>query len=203
MDQTSVLIVEDHPVVRLGLRTLIDAQDDLTVVAEVSTSDQAIAKAREFRPAVAVMPMRLSGDFVGVELCRDLKSSLDVGSPRVLVYTSYNSSSDTAEAYLSGADSFVYKGESAGRLLDSLRATAAGQRVWLVGTSPEASASWLSKATEGGSLTRREHEILGLMLQRSTNAEIAHELFIELSTVKSHVRNVLRKLGLATRRDLH
>lgn len=195
-----VLLVEDHPVMRLGLMTAIGAAADLTAVAEVGTATEAMLAARRLRPAVVVMPLRLGGTFAGIELCRDLKSG--TSSPQVLVYSSFNSAPHTSAAYLSGADSFVYKGESSDQLVASVRATARGQRIWLV-AHPDTADSWMDNPARTAGLTPREREILGLILRRATNAEICHELHIELTTVKTHVRNILRKLGLTTRRELY
>lgn len=103
--------------------------------------------------------------------------------------------------FLSGADSFVHKREDSGRLLDTIRSTAEGRRTWLLGTYRD-EMNWLRDAVENSRLTRREREVLGFMLQRFSNAEIAIELTIELPTVKSHVSNILAKLGLQNRDEL-
>jgi two-component system, NarL family, response regulator DevR len=195
-----ILLVEDHPLVRLGLRTVIDAQDDMRVVSEAATGEEAVSAARGHVPGLAIVPLRLEGELRGIELCRELKSV--VPTLRVLIYTSYNSTEDASAAFLSGADSFVYKGEDSARLLDTIRTTAAGRRSWLLGAETQDQSARLAEAVERSGLTQREREVLGFMLQRLTNAQIANELFIELPTVKTHVRNILGKLGLRSRRDL-
>src|SRR5699024_5265872 len=98
---------------------------------------------------------------------------------RVLIYTSYNSSEDASASFLSGADSFVHKGEESARLLDTIRSTGAGRRTWLLGAETQEQSARLAEAVDRSGLTHREREVLGFMLQHLTNAQIAHELFIE------------------------
>lgn len=195
-----ILLVEDHPVVRLGLRTVIAAQPDMEVVGAAETTADALARAGDLAPDLVIQPLRLEGEPRGIELCRELKSL--VRTPKVLIYSSYNSTEEASSSFLSGADSFVHKGEDSARLLDTIRATAAGRRVWLLGVETKDQSAQLQELMAGSSLTRREQEVLGFMLQRLTNAQIANELFIELPTVKTHVSSILGKLGLRSRREL-
>lgn len=194
-----VLLVEDHPIVMVGLRTVITAQPDMRLVGEAATAGEALALTQWSRPDVVILPLRLEGEFKGVELCREVKSH---GTSRVLVYTSYNSGEDAAACLLSGADSFVYKGEDSARLLTTIRATAGGRRVWLLGGENRAQSDRMRRLVESSGLTPREQEVLGLVLQRYTNAQIARALFVELPTVKTHVSSILRKLGLRSRQEL-
>jgi NarL family two-component system response regulator LiaR len=120
----------------------------------------------------------------------------------VLVYTAFNSSKDMASSFLSGADGFVYKGAEFGRLLASVKDTCAGKRVWVPGVETTVQSSRLQRAVEESGLTPKEREVLGFMLQRFTNSQIAHELYVELPTVKTHVSHILRKLGLSSRYEL-
>lgn len=195
-----ILLIEDHPVVRLGLKTAISAQPDMQVVGEAASAEQALAHLKEWAPMLVILPLRLEGELKGVELCREVKSSKD--APQVLIYTSYNSREDASTSFLSGADSFVHKGEETGNLLESIRATSTGHRVWLLGIETNDQMENLAKSVETSGLTRRENEVLGFMLQRFTNAQIANELFIELPTVKTHVSGILNKLGLRNRQEL-
>ncbi|MFF2821720.1 response regulator [Arthrobacter koreensis] len=197
---TRILLVEDHPIVRLGLRTVLEAQPDLEVCGEASSELEALGAVRDVRPDVVILPLRLGGDLRGVELCREIKNATD--APHVLIYTSYNSREDASSAYLSGADSFLHKGEKTSRLLDTIRAIASGRRVWILGSESAEQLEGLEQRVQGSRITSREREILGFMLQRFTNAEIANELFIEIPTVKSHVSSILQKLGLRSRQDL-
>lgn len=192
--------MEDHPIVRLGLRTVLEAQPDMLITGETSSESEALAAMQETRPDVVILPLRLGGELRGVELCREIKNATD--APHVLIYTSYNSREDASSAYLSGADSFLHKGERASRLLDTVRAIATGRRVWILGTESSEQLENLEQRVQKSRITSREREILGFMLQRFTNAEIANELFIEIPTVKSHVSSILQKLGLRSRQDL-
>jgi DNA-binding NarL/FixJ family response regulator len=197
---TSILLVEDHPIVRLGLRTILDAQNDMHIIGEVSTDTQALAAIASERPDLVIMPLRLAGELKGVELCREIKSS--EYSPHVLIYTSYNSREDAASSYLSGADSFLFKGEQTSRLLDTIRTIVSGKKVWIVDWENAEQIEHLEHKVATSKITSREREILGFMLQRFTNAEIANELFIEVPTVKTHVSSILQKLGIRRRREL-
>lgn len=195
-----VLLVEDHPIVRLGLSTVLNAQDDLEVIAEAASSAEAMTAVHELTPDLVILPLRLGGVNDGLELCREIKS-VDVG-PRVMMYTSFTSPTDATLAFLSGADSYLTKDHPEGRLLETVRATAAGGRVWNTNSDTGASAQKLEERVRDSSLTMREREVLGFMLQRYSNAEIARELFIGIPTVKTHVSNVLQKLGVGSRKDL-
>ncbi|WP_181034237.1 response regulator transcription factor [Arthrobacter sp. GMC3] len=197
---TTILLVEDHAIMRLGLRTVLGAQPDMRIVGEASTGPQTLAAVAAHNPDLVIIPLRLGGELRGVELCREIKGGLN--APLVMIYTSYNSPQDSSSAYLSGADSFLHKGERASRLLDTVRATAAGKKVWIVGSENTAQIEFLEGQVANSKITSREREILGFMLQRFTNAEIANELFIEVPTVKSHVSSILAKLGIRSRLDL-
>lgn len=194
-----VLLVEDHAIVRLGLKVLVQAQPGLLVVGEVSGFDEALSSCATVPPDLVIMPIGLEGSFRGVELCRELKSL----HPRtlVLIYTSFTAPEDSSAAYLSGADSFVNKAEDPQQLVEAIRATLAGRRVWRVSAESER-AEGLDARADAAGLTAREREVLGLMLKRFTNARIAEELVLGMPTVKTHVRNILGKLGLRSRREL-
>ena len=195
-----ILLVEDHPIVRLGLSTVLNAQDDLEVVAEAASSAEAMTAVHELSPDLVILPLRLGGVNDGLELCREVKSI--EGGPRVMMYTSFTSPTDATLAFLSGADSYLTKDHPEGRLLETVRATAVGGRVWNANSDTGASAQKLEERVRDSSLTMREQEVLGFMLQRYSNAEIARELFIGIPTVKTHVSNVLQKLGVGSRKDL-
>lgn len=196
----TILLVEDHAIVRLGLRTVLGAQNDMRIVAEAHTMPQTLAAVAATKPDLVILPLRLGGDLVGVELCREIKSGLN--APRVMIYTSYNSPEDASSSYLSGADSFLHKGERTSRLLETVRATATGKKVWIVGSENTEQIQRLERSVATSKITTREREILGFMLQRFTNAEIANELFIEVPTVKTHVSSILAKLGIRSRQEL-
>jgi len=196
----TVLVVEDHPIVRVGLRSLLESEPDLSVIGEATSYREALTLQSELSPDLVIVPLRLGGQLNGVSLCRELVES--VPSVRVLVYSAFNSAEDASAAFLSGAHSFVHKAEEADRLVDAVRQTIAGRRVYLLGAEVGESVARLRGTASQAGLTTRESEVLALMLQHLTNAQIAEELVVELPTVKTHVRNVLAKLGISSRREL-
>lgn len=196
----TVLVVEDHPVTRLGLKSVIDAQADLRVIADTPSADQAIELASRLRPDLIVLPLRIEGALKGVELCRELVSLSH--SPKVLIYSSYNAPEHAFSSFLSGAHGFVHKGEETGQLIKAIRAALGGRRTWLLGAEHSSRAAQLEGRVRASGLTKRELEVLGLVLQRFSNGQIANELFIELPTVKTHMRSILGKLGIRSRREL-
>lgn len=192
----SVLLVEDHPVVLRGLRAICEDQDDVAVIGEASTAESALNQAASLRPNVVVLPVRLGGTRAGIELCRSIK---DVCSARVIVFTSFTRGADVLVAMLAGADALVSKVTDADGFVATLREVASG-RGSLVVAPPEDSAVQLMSPVEP--LTEREDGVLRLVVEGFTNPEIAARLHIEVSTVKTHVRNILRKLDVISRRDL-
>jgi DNA-binding NarL/FixJ family response regulator len=193
-----ILLVEDHPIVRLGLRTAIEAEPDMTVAGEAETPEEAVRAVAELRPDLVILALRLEGERSGPEVCRALKAR--PRPPAVLVYTAFDSAADASASYLAGADGFLHRRTAPDRLLTSIRDTHAGRRVWVPREQvPAGSAPGADPSAE---LTAREREVLGLILLRCSNAEIAERLGLRLPTVKSHVRGLLRKLGARSRREL-
>lgn len=199
-DKHSILLVEDHPIVRLGLKAVLGAQDDFEIVAEAVSAADAMTAITQHHPDLVILPLRLGGVRDGLELCREIKSMPD--GPKVMMYTSYTGKTDASLAFLSGADSFLTKDHPEGRLLETVRATAQGHRVWDLNSDTGESARKLEERVQESSLTLREQEVLGFMLQRYSNSEIARELFVSIPTVKTHVSNVLQKLGIESRKEL-
>ncbi len=194
-----ILLVEDHPIVRLGLKAAIETQPDMRVVGEAETAADGARAARALRPAVVVLALRLEGELCGPDLCREIKRA--ARPPAVLVYTAFDSAADASASYLAGADGFLHRRTAPDRLLTSIRDTHAGRRVWVPREHPGESPT-TATSPPSARLTPREHEVLGLILLRNTNAQIAERLSLALPTVKTHVRGVLRKLGAGSRRDL-
>ena len=179
-----VLLVEDHPIVTRGLEALIAGEADVEVAATCTTSAEAVDHAAIHDLDVVVLPWRLGGRATGRQLARALAA---VSTARLVIYTGFVPGVDLPDDPVPGAVT-VAKTASPGELLTAVR-TAAGNRQ---PTSPTTSAG----------LTPRESQVLRCLLQGLSNAEIAELMTVELSTVKTHVRGVLHKLGVASRREL-
>lgn len=194
-----IVLVHDHPVVRLGLHAVLAGEPDLEVVGEAMSAPGAVRAVSHHRPDLVVLDVRLEGRPLGPDLCRTLKAA--PAGPAVLVLTARAAVSEMIAMYLAGADSFVDQTTPTGELVASVRATLGGRRVWVPRPLPSTGRQW-PRPDAPEHLTPREREVLGLLLQRLTNAEIAAELHLGLPTVKTHVSAVLRKLGLTRRLDL-
>ncbi|MGH8903762.1 MAG: LuxR C-terminal-related transcriptional regulator [Egibacteraceae bacterium] len=191
--------MDKHPVMRLGIVALLRPEDDIQAIDAAESIDEAVRFAADEHPDVVVLDFILKGQQSGAGLCRQLKSASS--PPGVVIYTDSDAAEELFLCQLSGADSYVHKDEEPGRLLEAIRATHAGKRVWFMG-GEETSTLNQPAVCENASLTPRERQILGLMLKRYTNSDIAGELGISLQTVKNHASNVLRKIGVSRRTDL-
>jgi DNA-binding NarL/FixJ family response regulator len=192
-----VLLVDDHQVVRRGLRTFLEVQDDIEVVGEASEGDEGVALTEELRPDVVLMDVKMPGAD-GIEALRRLR---DLGHPaRVLIVTSFTEQRTVVPALRAGAAGYVYKDVDPEALADAIRSVHAGH----VLLQPEVAGALLSDENGGGTgrgpaLTDREHEVLGLIADGHSNREIARTLVLSEKTVKTHVSNILMKLDVADR----
>lgn len=198
MSDFTVLLVEDHPVVLRGLRALVTENDGFTVVGEATGAEEAVELAGTTQPDVVVLPVRLGGTHSGIELCRTIKS---VSQARVIIFTSFTRPADVQVAVLAGADALVSKTAAAEAFVATLRQVTVGGQAVVFGPGLE-SASNVRRFAETEKLTEREDEVLQLITEGLTNPAIARRLSVEVSTVKTHVRGVLRKLGVESRKDL-
>lgn len=195
-DPIRVLLVDDHQVVRRGLRTFLEIQEDIEVVGEAADGDEGIARAGELRPDVVLMDVKMPGTD-GVEALRVLRQR---GNPaRVLIVTSFTEQRTVVPALRAGAAGYVYKDVDPDALAGAIRSVHAGH----VLLQPEVAGALLAgEHTSGGrgpSLTEREREVLGLIADGRSNREIARALVLSEKTVKTHVSNILMKLDLADR----
>jgi DNA-binding NarL/FixJ family response regulator len=194
----TVLIADDHPVVRQGLQVLLSVQDDIEVVGEAADGGQALALAAELSPDVILLDLKLP-DMDGIAVLRELRAS---GlAARALVLTSASDRDLVPLAVQAGAAGFLYKDVDPDALVRALRSVHDGNTL----LAPEAAGSLLrsgttARAVDGiGALTGREREVLAQLAGGRSNREIARVLRVSEKTVKTHVSSVLAKLGVADR----
>jgi len=199
-DQLTVLIVDDHPVVRQGLRVLLEVHDGIEVAGEAADGEQALALAAALDPDVILLDLKLPG-LDGVAVLTELRAR-GVGA-RVLVLTSANDPAQVSRAVQAGASGFLYKDVDPDALIRAIRAVNDGNLL----LAPDAAAPLMAAHTtqaaapRGGltSLTAREREVLDQLARGRSNREIARELHVSEKTVKTHVSSVLAKLGVQDR----
>jgi DNA-binding NarL/FixJ family response regulator len=192
----SVLIVDDHPVVRRGLRVLLEVQDGIEVVGETGDADTALALAAEHAPDVILLDLKLPGPD-GIAVLGELKARGDAA--RVLVLTSATEPASASLAMRSGAAGVLYKDVDPDALVRAIRAVHDGHLL----LAPEAAGTLLRSASWswGGleALTSREREVLAELAKGRSNREIARALGVSEKTIKAHVSSVLAKLGVQDR----
>jgi DNA-binding NarL/FixJ family response regulator len=193
-----VLLVDDHQVVRRGLRTFLEVQGDIEVVGEAGDGEEGVARAQELRPDVILMDVKMPGTD-GIAALRLLR---DAGNPaRVLIVTSFTEQRTVVPALRAGAAGYVYKDVDPVALADAIRSVHAGH----VLLQPEVAGALLAQDQAGtgtgraNTLTEREREVLALIADGRSNREIARALVLSEKTVKTHVSNILMKLDLADR----
>lgn len=196
-----VFLLDDHEIVRRGLREVLDAAGDLTVVGEAGTAEEAVRRIPATKPDVAVLDVRLpDGD--GVQVCRDIRSKMP--EVQCLMLTSYADDEALFDAIMAGASGYVLKQIRGTELVDAIRKVAAGQSL----LDPSLTARVLDRLRTGTAedsrlegLTDQERRILDLLAEGLTNREIADRMFLAEKTVKNYVSNLLAKMGMARRTE--
>lgn len=195
-----VLLVDDHEVVRRGLRELLNIEDDLDVVAEAGGMDEALVRADATTPDVAIVDMRLpDGD--GLDLCARLRAAPN--GPRCLVLTAFDDEQALVGAINAGASGYLLKQVRGQDLVSAVREVAAGRSL----LDPVTTARVLDRLRQSenpepdglDALTERERRVLDLIGEGMTNRQIAERLFLAEKTVKNYVTAVLSKLGMERR----
>lgn len=187
-----VLLVDDHPVVRQGLRTFLDVQEDITVVGEAADGASGVAAAEELRPDVVLLDLRMPGSD-GLSALHGLREH---GNPaKVLVITSFTEPAAVLPAVRAGAAGYVYKDVDPPALAAAIRSVHAGH----VLLHPDVVRQLAASESVPSRLTPREREVLALVARGRSNREIARDLSLSEKTVKTHVSAILTKLGVQDR----
>jgi DNA-binding NarL/FixJ family response regulator len=196
-----ILLVDDHEIVRRGIRGLLEGQEDLTVVGEAANAAEAVRRTGFDSPDLVIMDVRLP-DGSGVEACRDIRSGFpDV---KVLMLTSYADEEALMSAILAGASGYLLKRIDSTELIDSVRKVGRGESL----LDPEMVTKLFSRLRGGApsdpllsKLSEQERKILDLIAAGRTNRQIAEDMFLAEKTVKNYVSNLLGKLGMARRSE--
>lgn len=182
-----VLSVDDHPLLREGIAALIGNQTDMQLVAEASNGREALELFRKHRPDIALMDLQMP-EMNGIDAMSSIRSEFP--DARIIVLTTHAGDVQVSRALKAGARAYLLKGSLRKELLETIRAVHAGQKR----LSSEVAAEIAEHATDDA-LTPREIEVLRLIAGGNANKEIAAQLSLSEETVKSHVRNILDKLG--------
>jgi len=197
MDTIRIVLADDHPVVRDGIRSRLSREEDLDIVGEAASGEETIRQARRLHPNVVLLDVAMPGPGAVPVMEALHREDPDV---KVLVLSAFDDDEYVFGMLAAGATGYALKDEQLSTLVEAVRATARGE-AWL---SPRVATKVTHRAMGGAdpigaSLTEREREVLTLMAQGKENAEIAEELVVTERTVKFHVGNIYSKLGVTSR----
>jgi DNA-binding NarL/FixJ family response regulator len=204
--RVNLLLVDDHRVVRLGLKALFETVPHFTVVGEAGAAAEAVAQARELHPDVVIMDVRL-GDGSGIEACREIRS--EHPETRVFMLTSYSDEDAIVASIMAGAAGYILKQIEPERLIEAVEMVADGKSLLDPGVT-DSVLGWMRRiAAQGandpndplGGLSDQERHILPLIAEGKTNREIAGALNLSEYTVKTYVSNILQKLHMTRRSE--
>lgn len=204
MEKIRVLIVDDHEVVRLGIRTLINEEQDMLVVGEAGTAEEALQKVEQVKPDIAVLDIQLPGRS-GLEVCRELRK--DYPGTKVVILTSHADDSFVTQALRAGASGYILKQVGNEELMRAIRAVYRGEMALDPKTSAKviAKLDQLSRSKEENAfsqLSMREMDVLNLVAQGDSNRAIGLVLNLSEVTVRNYISNILEKLQLRNRIEL-
>ena len=200
MQPVRVLIVDDHPLYRDGMRGLLESVEGMEVVGEATCGEEAVERAENLKPEVILMDLKMPG-MNGIEATRRiLQQSPEVA---ILMITMFEDDDSVFAAMRAGARGYILKDSSGEKVTVAIRAVAGGEAIFSPGIAKRM-VSFFSQTPAAPQrafpeLTAREEELLSLIAQRRTNQEIAKELFLSLKTVRNHVSNIFLKLQVADR----
>jgi DNA-binding NarL/FixJ family response regulator len=194
MTGISVILVDDHMVVRSGLKALLGTQPDLIVVAEAASGEEALLAVQEHRPDVVMMDLAMGSGMDGIEAIKQLRR---LNSKQIiLVFTTYDSDADIVRSVDAGAMGYLLKDAAPGEIFAALRGAVQGKSVM---SPPVASRLFQQLRNPGEVLTSREAELLSLLIEGLSNKALSQRLFISEATVKTHLAHIYAKLGVDTR----
>lgn len=194
MTPIRLLLADDHPIVRAGLRAVLESEEDLRVVADVATAEQAVAQVAAGNIDVVLMDLQFGRSMGGVEATKEI-TALATG-PRVLILTTYDSEADILAAIEAGACGYLLKDAPPDELTAAVRAAAAGQSA----LAPAVVKRLMQRMRmPSQSLTSREAEVLTLVADGLSNQQISQHLFLSQATIKSHLVHIFTKLGVDSR----
>ncbi|MFH1382479.1 MAG: response regulator transcription factor [Chloroflexota bacterium] len=195
-NKIKVLVVDDHPVVRAGLTTIMETEADLKIVGEARDGVEAVSKALELRPDVIMMDIFMPRSS-GLEAMLAIKKELP--EVHVLIVTISERDEDLFQALRFGAQGYLPKSASGVEVLEAVRRTAAGEAILSPSLAAKVVGEFRQKKIDETTLSEREREVLNLVGEGLTNKEIAKLLFISESTVRTHLQRILEKLHLKSR----
>jgi two-component system, NarL family, response regulator len=190
----SVLIADDHPVVREGLAAIFKTQKDIKVVGEAANGEEALELSNQHSPDVLLLDLRMPKKD-GLQVITEL-AARRLPKPRIIVMTTYESEEDIRRALKAGAKGYLVKGATPKQIRESVRAVAAGESLL-----PTAIASKLAESMAHAELSERERQVLEFIAQGRSNKEIGQILYIAENTVKTHVKSILTKLDAVGRTE--
>jgi DNA-binding NarL/FixJ family response regulator len=202
-----VLLADDQALVRAGFRALLDAQDDIEVVAEAADGEEAVQLARTLTPDIVLMDIRMPG-MDGLQATRAIVADDDLVDVRVVILTTFDLDEYVFEALRDGASGFLVKATEPAELVHAVRVVTAGDALLSPGVTKRLVAEFAERAKEPGvvpaldALTDREREVMGLVAEGLSNEEIAERLVVSPATAKTHVSRAMVKLGARDRAQL-
>jgi len=204
MEHINVVIADDHPLFRDGLRALLESVDDMVVVGEATTGDEVIELVTSVRPDVILMDIKMPG-LNGIEATRRIVQTNDLVN--ILIITMFEDDESVFAAIRAGARGYLLKGAAQAETLRAIRAVANGEAIFGPTIAERVMQYFRQRSTKTSlpaafpELTEREYEVLTLIAQRRTNAEIAAKLVLSPKTVRNHVSNIFSKLNVADRTE--
>ena len=191
-----VLLADDHPVARTGIRNLLEAAIDIEVIGEASDGEEALRLTQELTPDVLILDMEMPG-LTGIEVATQLK--VGNSSVRVLALSAHQDKEYISGLLASGAAGYLTKGEPPQTIVEAVRGVARGEQGWVSREVAAQMASWTQQDAKQSPLTEREFEVLRLVVEGKTNLEIGHALGISDKTVEKHLEGVFSKLEVTSR----